>query len=133
MRVARFACTLFTGFLLLLLLFPPWSRRPHPEEIDPISLSLGHHWRFRLPYYWGYREQYCADSNGHERVCGGESVWVPDRQAIVDFRMLEYEAALGLVSSIFIALMVDWITRHLLGATSRFRALVSSFARRSFT
>jgi len=129
MKLIRFACTLYTGFMVLLLLFPPWSNQGKlfANQLDPAYSSLGNHWRFRLPYYWGYQEHYCTDSNAQ---CGGESVWVPNRRAIVDSRMLKYEAVLGFFSSLFIALIVDWIGRHVFGATSRFKALVSHVARR---
>src|ERR1035437_304199 len=126
MKIVKSAFTLYTGFLLLLLLFPPWSEhdRFDPTWLDPVFSSLGHHWRFSPPYYWGYVEPYpCIDSTGLEARCGGVSVWTQNEAATVDYLMLKYEAFLGLIASAFFFLIVDWVGRYIPIATSRFKSL----------
>src|SRR5208337_5102237 len=131
MKLVRFASTLYSGILLALFLFPPWMEQtPYPAlqrhwmQLDPAVSSLGHHWRFRPPYYWGYKTHDCTDSNGINMECG-ESVWVPNPRAAVDHRMFEYEAIVGLVLTIFTTLLVDAVGRNFPGANSSIRSLAS--------
>jgi hypothetical protein len=128
MKVLRFAATLYTAILLALLLFPPWSGRPvdrHSSYPDPAFSSLGHHWRFTLPYHWGYQEDYCTDSYGRSFGCDGKSVWEADRYAVVDFRMLEYESILGFAFSVFLALIFDPMRAVLARPALKFKDFVS--------
>jgi len=128
MKVIRFAATLYAAILLALLLFPPWSEQPVDRRSsypDPAFSSLGHHWRFALPYHWGYHEDYCTDSDGRSLGCNGKSVWEADRYAVVDFRMLEYESILGLTFSVFMALIIDPIRTVLARPALRLKDLVS--------
>jgi hypothetical protein len=73
--------------------------------VQTLSLysSLGHHWRFSFPYYWGYQEDNCTDRVG----CNGKSVWMPNDHAVIDYRMLRYEAAVGFIGCAFIGLIID--------------------------
>jgi hypothetical protein len=134
MKVLRFAATLYAAILLALLLLPPWSEQPVDRrflyQLDPVSSSLGHHWRFTLPYHWGYQEDYCTDSYGRSIGCNGKSVWEVDRYAVVDFRMLEYESILGLVFSIFVALIFDPMRSVLARPASRLKDFVSRIIHR---
>lgn len=135
MKILKSTCTLYAGFLLLLLLFPPWSDcdRSDPTWLDPVFSSLGHHWRFSPPYYWGYVEPYsCIDSTGREARCGGVSVWEENEAAVVDFPMLKYEAFLGLIATIFFVLIVDWVGRCIPVAISRFKSLTIRAGLRTF-
>jgi hypothetical protein len=127
-KTLRLAFTLYTGLLFALMLFPPWSEHDQsdPTWLDPYFSSLGHHWRFHPPFHWGYLEPYhCADTAGHDAVCGGMSVWEPDENAVIDYPTLKYEALLGAVASAFFALIVGWIGRCLPGAVSRIKDTVS--------
>jgi hypothetical protein len=90
MRTIKVVGALYTGILLALLLFPPWSEEYYPIEADPLYSSLGHHWRFSFPYHWGYQEDYCTDVNGRMVGCNGRSVWVANDHAVVNYRMLHY-------------------------------------------
>ena len=134
MKVIRFAATLFAAILLVLMLFPPWSEHPLyrrlPYQLDPVSSSLGHHWRFTLPYHWGWREDTCMTSNGDFVGCNGKSVWEPNRYAVVDLRMLEYESILALLFSVFVALIIDPVKRTLTRPTSALKDLISKFTNR---
>jgi hypothetical protein len=148
MKILKSTCILYTGFLLLLLLFPPWSERDRfdPTWLDPVFSSLGHHWRFSPPYHWGYIEprpceaQYSdvpqgakvLDSDGRPARCGGVSVWEENEAATVDYRMLRYEAFLGLVVSVFFVLIVDWGRKCIPAAISRLKSLTIRAGRREF-
>lgn len=111
MRLLRLGSTVYVGLLLLLFLFPPWTIVPplYPQryatryrQFDPLYRSLGHHWRFRLPYHWGWQTNYCGSQE-----CGGESVWEPNQEAVVDYRLMEYESMLALIVTIFAMLILD--------------------------
>ena len=137
MKIARSTFTLYSGLLLLLLLFPPWSERDRldPAWQDSVFSSLGHHWRFSPPYHWGYVEPYpceaqysdlppgakIVDSNRHEAKCGGVSVWERNEAAVVDYRALKYEAVVGFVACTFLVLIVDWFKRSIPLVISRFK------------
>jgi hypothetical protein len=130
MRLLKFAGLLYTGILLVLLLFPPWTDQfSLIRGYDPASSPLGHHWRFRLPYHWGYNQHYCLDASGNDYKCGGDSVWVRNSRAVVDFRMLKYESAVGLILSAFVALFFDLVNRLIAGTKVWRKKLVSRFAR----
>ena len=133
MKTLRFTCTLYTGLMLVLLLFPPWSEydRFNPAWLDPAFSSLGHNWRFRPPSHWGYVQPYhCTDSAGRDAVCGGESVWEPNEDAVIDYPMLKYEAVLGLVASTFFALIANWIGKCLPNSFLFFKDSVFRMGRR---
>jgi hypothetical protein len=134
MKTAKSIFTLYTGFLLLLLLFPPWSERDQfdPPWIDPVFSSLGHHWRFSPPFHWGYIEPYsCVDSTGREATCRGMSVWEPNEAAFVDFAALKYEAVVGLVASAFLVLIVGWFGGLIRVGIPRFKSLTHWARRRT--
>ena len=108
MKTLKFAATLYAGILLILLLFPPWSEGYYQVRgADSLYSSLGHHWRLSFPYYWGYQEDECTDRVGRTIGCNGRSIWMPNEHAVIDYRMLRYEAALGLIVTIFLVLIVD--------------------------
>lgn len=126
MKTIKVAGTLYAGILLALLLFPPWSDGYYPKGPDPLYSSMGHHWRFSFPYYWGYQEDICTDSDGRSVGCNGKSIWMPDENAVIDYRMLRYEAALGFVGTLFLTLIVDLMSTPLSLAFSNLLTTVKS-------
>lgn len=130
MSLIKFAALLYTGMLLVLFLFPPWTDQFFFSGYDPAFRPLGHHWRFSLPYHWGYIRHYCYDANGNDLNCGGVSVWEPNRRAFVDFRMMKYESAIGLIFSAFVALFLDLVYGVIAGTELWRRKLFSRFVRR---
>ena len=125
MKTIRITGMVYAGILLVLILFPPWSYGNRQYEgADPLFSSLGHHWRFSFPYYWGYQEDSCTDSVGRTIGCNGKSVWMPNQYAVIDYRMLLYEAALGLVGSLFLTMVVDLIGTPLTFALSNLLAIL---------
>ncbi len=126
-KTIRITGIIYAGILLALLLFPPWSDGTRQYEgADPLLSSLGHHWRFSFPYYWGYQEDYCTDGVGRMIGCNGKSVWIPNENAVLSYRMLLYEAALGLVACLFLTLTVDLMGATLSLALSNLMAILKS-------
>jgi hypothetical protein len=130
MKRIKVAGTLYAGILLVLLLFPPWSDGYYPTGPDPLYSSIGHHWRFSFPYHWGYQEDICTDSVGRTIGCNGKSVWMPNENAVINYRMLLYEAVLALVGSLFLTLIVDLMGAPLSLAFSNLFATFKSRFRR---
>jgi len=93
MKTARWCGIFCLSFFLWLLLFPPWmelselSYSDHiGERLNAYTSSLGHHWRFSVPYHW---EWFQSDQ---------QSFFVPNLDARIDYRQMLYEAVIGLVA-----------------------------------
>ena len=132
MRTTKITGTLYAGILLILFLFPPWTDGYRGTRRDALYSSIGHHWRFSFPDHWGYQEDICTDSVGRTVGCNGKSVWVPDDQAVVNYRMLQYEAALGFVGSLFLTLIVDLMRTPFSHVLSSLLATFKNRSRRTF-
>src|SRR5271165_5539819 len=100
MKTARAYGIFCLSFFLWLLLFPPWMESRETflsgqrgwfvagDEVFPfaVSHSLGHHWRFSAPLHWEW-------SQGDQ-----QSFFVPNLGARIDYRLMLYEAVVGLVA-----------------------------------
>jgi hypothetical protein len=100
MKAIRWYGILYLSFLLWLLLFPPWmelSRRFIQNSIGqgfhPYT-SVGHHWRFSVPYHW----EWWAGPQ--------QSYFLPNLGARIDYRLMLYEAVVGLVAVALLFLAV---------------------------
>jgi hypothetical protein len=92
MKTARWFGILSLSFCLWLLLFPPWTGLSPRLVNDDLGLhivdaplNLGHHyWRNPPPehWQWSYADQ--------------KSSLVSYRQELIDYRLMLYEAAMGL-------------------------------------
>lgn len=99
MKTARWFGIFYLSFLLRLLLFPPWMElsahfikdntggRFHPYA------NLGHHWRFAIPLHW----EWWAGPQ--------QSYFLPNLGAWIDYRLMLYEATIGLVTSALLFLL----------------------------
>jgi hypothetical protein len=99
MKTARWYGILYLAFLLWLLLFPPWMelREALPTDgieaertIPAVYHSLGHHWRFSVLLHQAYAWSQDTHAWG--------SFVVPNLKARIDYQLMFYEAAIGLVA-----------------------------------
>lgn len=89
MKAARWYGVLSISFLLWLMLFPPWVDSAWAEAYSPDSAvlhRLGHHWRFSVPLHWSWSES------------SRQSIFVSDWGARIDYRLMTYEAVVGLLA-----------------------------------
>jgi hypothetical protein len=95
MKTARWYGILCLSFFLWLLLFPPWMWTEHHYAFTA-SYSLGNHWRFSVPLHWEWSE------------AAQRSILVPDRriQTQIDYRLMLYEAVIGLVALALLFLLL---------------------------
>lgn len=101
MKVVRWYGILYVSFLLWLLLFPPWMESDKAEVYDDlgwhvstVSHGLGHHWRFSVPFHW----EYWYGPQG--------SFFLPNLGARIDYRLMLYEAVIGLVAIGLLSLLL---------------------------
>ena len=89
MKAFRIFGILSLSFCLWILLFPPWASVEFALIQAPDSTSfhrLGHHWRFTAPMYWRWDSSVRTSS------------YVPNVGARIDYRLMAYEIAIGLVA-----------------------------------
>ncbi len=100
MKTARWCGIFCLSFFLWLLLFPPWmelSGRFIENNIGGLFhpyTGLGHHWRFSVPLHWQWR------------ASARQSFLVPNLAARIDYRLMLYEAAIGLVAFALLFLLL---------------------------
>ena len=96
MKTVRGFTILYLVFVLWLLLFPPWiasSRATYFYPDSALKGRLGHHWRFSDPEVWGWS------------VATRQSFLTTDPSAKIDYRLMLYEAAIGLIASLLAMLL----------------------------